>query len=114
MSDTDVSSAPVTFADVPHWAEDDHAAAFAAFLVSARRLLERAREGAKPESPEALLRVARIAVDGCAHIESADDARIFFEAHFVPHRVVHSDPQGLLTGYYEPVIPGSRVRTAIL
>ena len=111
MSSTDVSRAPVTFADLPHWAEDDHAAAFAAFLVSARRLLERAREGAKPESPEALLRVARIAVDGCAHIESGDDARAFFEAHFVPHRVVHADAQGLLTGYYEPVIAGSRTRT---
>ncbi len=112
MSSTDVSRAPVTFADLPHWSEDDHAAAFAAFLVSARRLLERAREGAKPESPEALLRVARIAVDGCAHIESADDARAFFEAHFTPHRVVHGEPRGLLTGYYEPVIPGSRTRTA--
>ncbi len=111
MSNTDVSRAPVTFADLPHWAEDDHAAAFAAFCVSARRLLERAREGAKPASPDDLLRVARIAVDGAGQVRDADEARAFFEAHFRPHRVVHAEPQGLLTGYYEPVIPGSRTRT---
>jgi membrane-bound lytic murein transglycosylase A len=111
MSSTDVTFAPATFADLPHWAEDDHAAAFAAFLVSARRLLERAREGAKPATPEALLRVARVAVDSSGHVHSADEARAFFEEHFTPHRVVHADAEGLLTGYYEPVIAGSRTRT---
>lgn len=36
----------------------------------------------------------------------------FFEAHFVPHRVVNSDgtDTGLVTGYYEPVLRGSRTR----
>ena len=111
MSSTNVSRAPVTFADLPRWADDDHAAAFAAFLVSARRLLERAREGAKPESPDVLLRVARIAVDSSGHVRDGAQARAFFEDHFIPHRVVHADAQGLLTGYYEPVIPGSRTRT---
>lgn len=65
----------------------------------------------QPESPEALLRVARIAVDGSGKVREAGDAREFFEMHFIPHRVVHAEPQGLLTGYYEPVIAGSRTRT---
>jgi membrane-bound lytic murein transglycosylase A len=111
MRSSDVSFAPMPFGDLPYWVDDDHAAAFAAFLVSSRRLLERARDGLKPDSPETLLQVARIAVDGAGHIQSADEARTFFETYFVPHRVVHSAPQGLLTGYYEPVIPGSRAPT---
>lgn len=111
MSSTDVTFAPAAFADLPHWADDDHAAAFATFVVSSRRLLERARDGLTPASPEALLRVARIAVDSSGNIHSANDARAFFEEHFTPHRVMHADAQGLLTGYYEPVIAGSRTRT---
>ena len=111
MSSTDVSFAPTAFGALPYWAADDHAAAFAAFMVSCRRLLERARDGLKPDSPEALLRLTRIAVDSSGHITSAADARVFFEAHFTPHYVRHAEPRGLLTGYYEPVIPGSRTRT---
>jgi membrane-bound lytic murein transglycosylase A len=112
MIRTDVSFAPALFGDLPFWAVDDHAAAFAAFMVSCRRLLERARDGLKPDSPDALLRLARIAVDSSGHIKTAADARVFFEAHFTPHCVLHAERQGLLTGYYEPVIPGSRTRTA--
>lgn len=111
MSNTDVTFTPAAVADLAHWVDDDHGAAFAAFLVSSRRLLERARDGLTPASPEALLQVARIAVDCSGHVHSNDDARSFFEEHFTPHRVVHADAHGLLTGYYEPVIAGSRTRT---
>jgi membrane-bound lytic murein transglycosylase A len=38
-------------------------------------------------------------------------AKTFFEAAFVPHRVVHRGAEGLLTGYYEPVLAGSRARS---
>lgn len=39
-------------------------------------------------------------------------ARAFFEANFIPHRVVHSgESPGLFTGYYEPELAGSRTRT---
>ena len=39
-------------------------------------------------------------------------ARVFFEAEFVPHEVVPASGQGFFTGYYEPVVEGSRTRTA--
>ncbi len=39
------------------------------------------------------------------------DARRFFETYFTPHRVVHELSQGLLTGYYEPVLAGSRLQS---
>ena len=34
--------------------------------------------------------------------------KAFFEQHFTPNAVVHNGPQGLLTGYYEPLLEGSR------
>ena len=47
----------------------------------------------------------------------ADDeaARQFFEARFIPYALASSDSgdSGLITGYYEPVIQGSRTRDAI-
>jgi membrane-bound lytic murein transglycosylase A len=40
---------------------------------------------------------------------SADQARDFFEDHFSPYLVVDGDnPDGLFTGYYEPLLFGSR------
>jgi membrane-bound lytic murein transglycosylase A len=50
----------------------------------------------------------------CAEAEKAGArvtraaARAFFERRFVPHRVVHKADQGLLTGYYEPIVEGAR------
>ena len=38
-------------------------------------------------------------------------ARAFFESYFIPHKV-RSGRRGLLTGYYEPELYGSRVRTS--
>lgn len=107
MSQIERSYEPVTFADLPGWDGDDHAAALAAFQRSARRLLEKSavKPAAGAASP-AFLAAARAA----AAIDPAS-ARAFFETHFTPHRVAHNGPGGLLTGYYEPIIPGSRERT---
>jgi membrane-bound lytic murein transglycosylase A len=41
---------------------------------------------------------------------TAAQARAFFERHFQPHRVVHDALEGLFTGYYEPVLEGSRTK----
>jgi membrane-bound lytic murein transglycosylase A len=43
-----------------------------------------------------------------------DALRLFFEEVFIPYQVFNPDgsAQGLITGYYEPRLPGSRVRTA--
>jgi membrane-bound lytic murein transglycosylase A len=35
-------------------------------------------------------------------------AKSFFEQNFTPNAVAHNGPQGLLTGYYEPLMTGSR------
>ena len=110
---------PVRFAELAGWHDDDHAAAFATFLRSCDRLLERARQQAGAVAtplPAPLLdvcRQARARADrkpGAGRMARAE-ARTFFEHHFVPHRVVHAAPRGLLTGYYEPQLKGSRVAT---
>ena len=46
--------------------------------------------------------------------DDAGAARAFFEANFVPYALASSDgpDSGLITGYYEPIIDGSRVQSA--
>ena len=44
---------------------------------------------------------------------TSDQAREFFETHFKPHRI-HAKggkTEGLITGYYEPLLNGSLTRT---
>ena len=107
----DVSLTPVGFADLAGWADDDHLAAFKAFLNSCPRLTSAAKAGNKagrlPIPPE--LVTACAAAQALAKPTRAS-ARAFFETNFVPQRVVHAEAQGLLTGYYEPLIEGSRQR----
>ena len=104
---------PAAFADLPGWAADDHAAAFRAFLKSCARLVEIA---AKPESrakaPAPLIAACRLALGRAGRKIASTEARVFFEHAFTPHRVVHANPRGLLTGYYEPILDGSRVPTS--
>jgi membrane-bound lytic murein transglycosylase A len=105
MSDIARSYEPVTYADLPGWDSDDHAAALAAFCCSGARLLAKAETDGGAAAP-ALLAACRLAAT-----VPDDGARAFFETRFTPHRVVHNGPAGLLTGYYEPILPGSRRRT---
>ena len=104
-----VTFEPVSFADLPGWAADDHLAAFRAFLRSGPAL---GRAGTAPDRTQtagaALIAVAKEAAASVPGVASAADAKAFFEAHFTPHRVVHTGAEGLLTGYYEPVLAGAR------
>lgn len=105
MSTINRTYEPVGFADVPGWAADDHAAALVAFSKSAQRLIERAAQGLASPADEPLLAVCQLALATPGPSASAKD---FFEAHFTPHRVVHNGADGLLTGYYEPILQASR------
>jgi membrane-bound lytic murein transglycosylase A len=103
----------VRFTDLPGWDQDDHLAAFRAFLVSCPRIKAAGRAGNKAGAiaiPPALLAACDAAAEVPAPVTRAT-ARAFFEREFTPHRVVHAAPQGLLTGYYEPVLDGSRTPT---
>ncbi len=116
----------VTFAALPGWSNDDHLAAFGAFLKSCRRLVALAsKRDAKPgktrdlvglkEAPllqAPLLQACMAALAAEGRVLTVALARRFFEQHFQPHRVQQSGPAGLLTAYYEPLLDGSRIRNA--
>jgi membrane-bound lytic murein transglycosylase A len=102
---------PIAWSNLDGWATDDQASAFAAFLTSCRAI---ARNNAPPpDTPPmylALQAVCRRAV--AAPSLNSDQARAFFEDNFRPVRIAKiGESNGLLTGYYEPIVVGSRFPT---
>jgi len=106
-----VAYTPLAFAQVNGWEQDDHRAAFKAFLTSCERVVAAGRERAASDklapSPPALVAACVAATQLRAPVDGAA-AKVFFEQHFTANSVVHDGPRGLLTGYYEPLVEGSR------
>lgn len=90
----------VSFADLPGWQEDDLRQVWPALLASCSVLLK------KPLWQEP----CKIAIT----INPADAAavRAYFESYYAPHQVSNADSSvtGMITGYYEPLLRGSRSR----
>ncbi|NEW86994.1 lytic transglycosylase [Rhodopseudomonas sp. WA056] len=101
---------PAGWDQLPGWEDDDHLAAFKTFRASCRPILAgRGRADAKPLG-DSLREPCRAARASAISIEPA--ARAFFERHFVPLLISRiGETQGFVTGYYEPVIDGSPVKT---
>jgi len=87
--------------ELPGWSEDDTSAAWPALLASCRALEKKedwrevcAAARAMPASP------------------SSAETRRFLESRLTPYRAVAPDgsAQGLMTGYYEPLLNGARQR----
>src|SRR3990172_1012401 len=97
VDDQTVSLKPVSFAEIDGWAADDHAAAFAVLLKSCRK-----RSVGNSACKEALALGKQV---------GRQQARHFFEAHYTPHRIEARPEAGLVTGYYEPELEGSRKRS---
>jgi membrane-bound lytic murein transglycosylase A len=106
MPASKVTFEPATFADLPGWANDDHLAALKTFLMSCGKVMKAAKARVPESRSSALARACRAAA--AIETPTRKAARAFFEAQFVPHRVVHKSENGFLTGYYEPVLKGSR------
>ncbi len=93
-----VSLEPADYDELPGWRQDDAQDAWQAFLRSCEVL------GRKPDWSAT-----------CAEAEmlpepDADAVRGFFEARLRPYRLLGGDgtEEGLITGYYEPLLRGSR------
>jgi membrane-bound lytic murein transglycosylase A len=105
--------APVAWSDIAGWREDDHLQAFKAFRTSCKPI---AAQEASTTSSKALGTSLR---DPCRMARAADitdgaGARAFFEDNFLPLRISRlGEDAGFVTGYYEPVIDGSRTRTDV-
>ena len=107
----DAQFEPVGWSDLPGWQDDDHAAAFDAF----RQSCDPARTRKKPV---ANARPIELALAGlCREARAlgpatATAARDFFETRFRPFRLARlGETEGFLTGYYEPIVEGSRLPT---
>jgi len=86
---------------LPDWQTVDLQSSWTAFMQSCQALKS------KPNWQAVCARAAELA--------PADNValRMFFEENFVPYQLFNADgtAQGMITGYYEPRLAGSRVRT---
>jgi membrane-bound lytic murein transglycosylase A len=102
---------PVEWANLDGWASDDHAAAFATFLDSCRALEGKRRPSQEMMEITAGLREVCARAQGVVPLDE-NGARKFFEDNFRPIQLSKlGETDGFLTGYYEPIIDGSRVPT---
>jgi membrane-bound lytic murein transglycosylase A len=108
----DTQYEPVDWSDIDGWADDDHATAFAAFLESCRAL-NATRQAPPPGTVAVTVALKAVCARGFAAVPLEEaGAREFFQDNFRPVRISKlGDSDGFLTGYYEPVIEGSRVPT---
>jgi membrane-bound lytic murein transglycosylase A len=129
----DSQYAPVAWADIPGWSEDDHLKAFTAFRTSCNPIAAQHKPSADPKALDTkALDTKELDTKGldtkglgtslrdpCRAAKNADvsndaKARAFFEENFLPLRISRlGEDDGFVTGYYEPVIDGSRTPTDV-
>jgi membrane-bound lytic murein transglycosylase A len=105
--------APVGWAEIAGWNEDDHLAAYKAFRVSCRPISAQRTPPADPKALGTSLRDPCLAAKG---LELADGlkAKVFFEQHFLPFRISRlGEGEGFVTGYYEPIVDGSKTENEV-
>ncbi|MCL1891959.1 MAG: MltA domain-containing protein [Alphaproteobacteria bacterium] len=99
----------VSYSQLPGWREDDHRYALAAFRNTCK---------AKLQYQGKVIPDRKLLEEKCQFMpsESASPAvaRDWFESHFQPYKI-HDEagkPAGTYTGYYSPIIPACRTKTA--
>ena len=107
----DAALEPSAWGQLDGWTEDDHRAAYHTFLASCRAILAQSRPTPAArrfvDVMKSICRRAKTTVPA-----NEEEARAFFEANFEPLRIAKvDDPPGFLTGYYEPIVAGSRFPT---
>lgn len=102
---------PVGFDALPGWGTDAHPLAFAAFRRCAFRAAEKPyRSGSLGVAAEAF--AAAYADARATDRPGPEEARSFFERHFVPMAVASDGGgSGFVTGFYEPIVAASPMRT---
>jgi membrane-bound lytic murein transglycosylase A len=98
---------PLKWSELTGWAADDHLAAFAAYQAGCRAARRKPRSEDRGQIFGALTNVCRKAL--ALEPQNSAAARAFFEQNFQPVRIARlGEGEGLVTGYYEPVVAGSR------
>src|SRR5438105_6207144 len=103
----DTALEPVKWSELAGWTADDHLAAFAAYQTSCQALRKSPRSDSRGPIHRALWNLCRTASG--LRPQDRDTARAFFQENFQPVRIARlGEARGLLTGYFEPVVQGSR------
>jgi len=100
----------VAWSKLPGWEKDRHADAWPALRKGCEKFAARNAQGRASAADAAWENICLVA----RTLESPDDAaaRVFFETHFRAHRVnAENGRDGLITGYYEPVLNGDTARS---
>jgi membrane-bound lytic murein transglycosylase A len=104
---------PMSWSDIPGWNNDDQLAAYQTFRASCKPIAAQRDASADSRAIGVSLREPCRAARA-AEISDGAKARAFFEHHFVPLEISRLGQEaGFVTGYYEPVIEGSRTRTDV-
>jgi len=110
---TSAQYVPLAWNDVAGWASDDHVLAYKAFRISCASI---AAQRNPPEDSKALGASLREPCRAAKAQEISEDAkaRTFFENNFLPLQISRlGEDAGFVTGYYEPIIEGSRTQTDV-
>jgi membrane-bound lytic murein transglycosylase A len=105
--------APLSWANIAGWPSDDHVQAYKAFRVSCASI---AAQRNPPEDSKALGASLREPCRAAKAREITEDAkaRAFFEENFLPLQISRlGEDAGFVTGYYEPILDGSRTQTDV-
>lgn len=97
----------ISFSSLPGWQTDDQAAALAGFLRLCRKPDILIQDSVFPSVSATDLQKLCDDAEAAART-GRESARAFFESQFTPFRINQS---GFVTGYFEPVLAASRVRT---
>ena len=104
---------PLNWSAVTGWRDDDHLAAYKAFRTSCQPI---AAQSGPPAESKALGTSLRDPCRVAKGLELSDGAKAkaFFEENFLPLRISRlGEGEGFVTGYYEPVLEGSRTQNEI-
>jgi membrane-bound lytic murein transglycosylase A len=104
---------PLAWNEIAGWAADDHLQAYKAFRTSCASI---AAQRNQPADPKALGTSLREPCRAARAREITEDAkaRAFFEENFLPVQISRlGEDAGFVTGYYEPIIDGSRTQTDV-
>jgi membrane-bound lytic murein transglycosylase A len=105
--------APLTWSTVSGWADDDPLPAFKTFRASCKPIAAQKSPLAESKALGTSLREPCIAARA-EDISDSTKAREFFERNFIPLQISRvGEDAGFVTGYYEPIVDGSRVQTDV-
>lgn len=105
--------APLKWSEVVGWADDDPLPAFKTFRASCRPIAAQKGPLAESKAIGTSLRDPCIAARA-EDISDSSKAREFFERNFTPLLISRiGEDAGFVTGYYEPIVDGSRVQTDV-